>query len=111
MPCIPYCAPSFLVNELDTLVKDPKDPYFLEIKAEIEYRLNRLNNFNPFHAGRKRTYTDEDMIKAADMHRQGLTYEKISQELGYSKATISRMIDRKYRFFTPSQRTEGDSDD
>lgn len=56
--------------------------------AEIRRIYSGLTAENPRKAGRKRRFSEEDIIKMQEMYRQGSTYAEIATKFGTTKTTV-----------------------
>ena len=93
---IPYAAACALVSEIDKMVKDPEDPMYSKIRAEMLYRMRRAEVRNPFGASAPAKY-DEDMEERMNaLKKEGKTTRQITSEAGCSQSTVVRLLNRKY---------------
>ena len=67
-----------------------KDSYIQELEKEIENLKDKKHlNLN------QKQIKDEDINKIKKLREEGLSYSKISEKTGWSKTTISRVMNNK----------------
>ena len=92
----PYAFAPVLIRELDSMVRNPSEEYYVALRGEILRRLMRAEVVNPFHAGAPPKYLEEDEIKASALKAEGKTTRQIAKEMGCSQSTVVRLLNRKY---------------
>lgn len=78
-------------NNTFKCVIEEKDNKIKELKNEIS-KLKSCGVMKP----RQKQISDEDINKIRKLKLEGKSYSYISKETGWSKATISRVINNKY---------------
>ena len=78
---------NFLFKRLNLILESEDNE-----KKQYRYKFGKkiYKSFN--NAGRKKSYTNEDVEKAKRLRNQGLSYAKIAKELNLSETTIKRML-------------------
>ena len=96
MENIPHAFACYLLDQIDTMVKDPSDPEYLAIRAEMLRRMNRAEVKNPFKAGAPAKYEEdmEDLVNR--LKKGGKKTRQIAAEAGCSQSTVVRLLNRKY---------------
>ena len=92
----PYAFAPALIEQLDTMVRDPSDSDYMALREEMLSRMNRAEVKNPFHAGAPAKYEEEHEEKALFLKAKGLTTRQIAAEIGCSQSTVVRLLNRRW---------------
>lgn len=74
------------INELEDMNRALKDMY------ERSKNRSQEHIHNARGAGRKRTYTDEQVAQMRRLHQDGVSIRKIAEELGCSTGTVCKYL-------------------
>lgn len=67
----------------------------IELLTSEKIKLKKAINFHP----KTKQISDKDILKIKKLKNEGKSYSYISKETGWSKATISRVINNKHGIY------------
>ena len=85
-------TPSYLVEQLDFLVRDPQDPDYLVLKEELQKIARCAMDKNPFGAGRPERFDHREKQHMIDMRREGKTFREIAEYYECSTSQVYKAI-------------------